>query len=92
MTLNILFASSPEDWAAYETPLQAAFDKVGLTTDLRADFPPDQVDYMVYAPDSTVQDFTYDPDTLQFKSNVQPKGACCLANKGAVSLLGGWKD
>lgn len=58
MTLNILFASSPEDWAAYETPLQAAFDKVGLTTDLRADFPPDQVDYIVYAPDSTVQDFT----------------------------------
>ncbi len=55
---NVLFAARPERWAQYEAPLRAAFDEVGVTVDLRLDFPPEQVDYIVYAPNSTVKDFT----------------------------------
>lgn len=57
MPVNILF-SSPGDWAAYETPLREALAQTGLEFDLRTDFPPDHVDYIIYAPNSKVQDFT----------------------------------
>lgn len=59
MPLNILFAARPERWAEYETPLRAAFDKAGLGDyTLSMDIPPEDVDYIVYAPNSPVQDFT----------------------------------
>ncbi|HSG55452.1 MAG TPA: glyoxylate/hydroxypyruvate reductase A, partial [Paracoccaceae bacterium] len=58
MTVNILFAAKPDSWAAYETPLKAALRDAGVFADLRTDFAPDEVDYIVYAPNSTVQDFT----------------------------------
>ena len=58
MTVNILFAAKPDSWAAYETPLKTALHEVGVTADLRRDFAPAEVDYIVYAPNSTVQDFT----------------------------------
>lgn len=54
---NILFAASAKSWANYEKPLTAALDATGLSYDLRTQFAPDLVDYIVYAPDSTVQDF-----------------------------------
>ena len=56
--INVLFAAHPDRWAAYETPLRTAFDKAGLSVDLRQEFAPDQVDYIVYAPNSPLQDFT----------------------------------
>ncbi|NRA99928.1 MAG: glyoxylate/hydroxypyruvate reductase A [Rhodobacteraceae bacterium] len=55
---NILFAASAQSWANYEAPLTAALDATGLTYDLRTEFAPADVDYIVYAPDSAVQDFT----------------------------------
>lgn len=58
MTVNILFAAKAERWDTYQTPLTDALENAGLSFDLRTDFPPDQVDYIVYAPNSTVQDFT----------------------------------
>lgn len=58
MTTNILFAARPERWDDYRDCLPAALDAAGLDYDLRTEFAPDQVDYIVYAPNATVQDFT----------------------------------
>ncbi|WP_417727171.1 2-hydroxyacid dehydrogenase [Roseovarius sp.] len=58
MPVNILFAARPEQWKIYENPLKSALSEVGVTANLALDMAPDAVDYMVYAPDSAVQDFT----------------------------------
>lgn len=58
MPINILFAARPERWAQYETPLTAALTDAGLDHILKTDIPPQDVDYIVYAPNSKVQDFT----------------------------------
>lgn len=55
---KILFAAQSERWGEYETPLRAALDAAGLSCQLATDLPPDTVDYIVYAPNSEVQDFT----------------------------------
>ena len=56
--INVLFAALPERWDSYAPALRKAFDDAGLTVDLQQDFAPDVVDYIVYAPNSTLQDFT----------------------------------
>lgn len=56
--INVLFAAKKERWATYEAPLKTAFADLGLEVDLRLEFPPEDVDYIVYAPNSDVQDFT----------------------------------
>lgn len=56
--VNILFAAGAARWPEYRAPLQTALTDAGLTFDLRTDLPPEEVDYIIYAPDSTVQDFT----------------------------------
>jgi glyoxylate/hydroxypyruvate reductase A len=61
MTTNILFAARSESWGRYQTPLTRALDRTGLAYDLRPDFDPEQVDYIVYAPNSSVQDFSAYP-------------------------------
>lgn len=59
MTLKILFAAEPALWPEYETLLLAAFADAGLKCDLRCDFEdPAEVDYIVYAPNSGLQDFS----------------------------------
>ena len=58
MPLNILFAAAEARWPQYEAPLRDALAKAGITAHLATDIPADQVDYIVYAPNSTVQDFT----------------------------------
>ncbi|WP_146345972.1 2-hydroxyacid dehydrogenase [Phaeobacter marinintestinus] len=58
MTVNVLFAAKAERWSVYEGPLTRALTKAGVDFDLRTDFAPEQVDYIVYAPNSDVQDFT----------------------------------
>ncbi len=58
MTVNILFAARPERWEIYEGPLNTALKKADITANLRCDFAPEDVDYIVYAPNSNVQDFT----------------------------------
>ena len=56
--INVQFAALPEKWDKYRDALHAAFEKFGLATDLRQDHAPGDVDYVVYAPNSSLQDFT----------------------------------
>lgn len=58
MTVNILFAAHADRWATYETPLNTAFKAKGIAAHLSCDFAPADVDYIVYAPNSPLQDFT----------------------------------
>ncbi len=58
MTPNILFAARPEQWDIYEKPLKSALSEAGVSANLALELPPEEVDYMIYAPDSAVQDFT----------------------------------
>ena len=58
MSVNILFAALSERWETYEPPLRRALDAAGLDYVLVTDIAPEQVDYIVYAPNSEVQDFT----------------------------------
>jgi len=58
MTLTILFAAAAERWAAYEAPLTEALAEAGLAhARLVTAADPADVDYIVYAPSSDVQDF-----------------------------------
>lgn len=56
--LNILFAALNENWQDYEAPLRAALAEAGIAATLATEMAPETVDYIVYAPNSTVQDFT----------------------------------
>jgi len=56
--INVLFAAKPERWAEYEAPLKNAFKAADLDTNVQTQFAPEDVDYIVYAPNSEVQDFT----------------------------------
>ncbi|MEO0938384.1 MAG: glyoxylate/hydroxypyruvate reductase A [Pseudomonadota bacterium] len=56
--LNVLFAASDARWPHYEAPLRDAFAKRGLDVNLARNHAPEDVDYIVYAPNSDVQDFT----------------------------------
>lgn len=55
---NILFAARSEKWDDYERPLRDALAAEGLDHTLGTDLPPETVDYIVYAPNASVQDFT----------------------------------
>ena len=56
--IKVQFAARPERWETYHTPLRAAFAKAGIQVDLRQDHPAAEVDYVIYAPNSELQDFT----------------------------------
>ncbi len=56
--IKVQFAARPERWDTYQTPLRDAFAKAGLQVDLRQDHAPAEVDYVIYAPNSDLQDFT----------------------------------
>ncbi len=71
--INVFFAAKPERWVEYETALKDALKAAGLTANLRTDFAPEEVDYIVYAPNSAVQDFT--PYT-RCKDGAEPLGWC----------------
>jgi glyoxylate/hydroxypyruvate reductase A len=58
MPVTILFAAPEGRWAQYEAPLSGALDAAGLDYRLGTDFPPEDVDYIVYAPSGPVSDFT----------------------------------
>ena len=56
--VNILFADRPEMWSDYAPHLRRALDAEGLTHAVIApEMEPQDVDYIVYAPSSFVQDF-----------------------------------
>ncbi|PCJ07426.1 MAG: glyoxylate/hydroxypyruvate reductase A [Rhodobacteraceae bacterium] len=56
--INVQFAARPERWETYAAPLSAAFSEAGLDVDLRTDHAPETVDYIVYAPNGLLSDFT----------------------------------
>ena len=58
MTLNILFAATEDRWQEYEPHLREALAEAGLDARLATEMPQAEVDYIVYAPNSPVQDFT----------------------------------
>lgn len=58
MTLNVLFAGRPDRWQEYQAALNPRFSKAGLEVNLGLDLPADEVDYIIYAPNGPVQDFT----------------------------------
>ena len=56
---TILFAAGSERWAEYETPLRGALDALGLEYTLSPETDdPAQVDYIIYAPNPSLADFT----------------------------------
>jgi glyoxylate/hydroxypyruvate reductase len=57
MPVNILFAARATSWDEYQAPLTTALSDTGLDFDLGCGFPPEAVDYIVYAPNSSLQDF-----------------------------------
>lgn len=56
--INVLFAALDEKWEDYRIPLLQSFEKAGLEVDLRTEFEPSEVDYIIYAPNSSLSDFT----------------------------------
>lgn len=56
--INVLFAAREERWDTYEQPLRRAFEAAGIKAHLAQDIAPGEVDYIVYAPNSDLQDFT----------------------------------
>jgi glyoxylate/hydroxypyruvate reductase len=59
MTLNVLYAATRSRWPDYEAPLRDAIASAGVEdVHLATDIAPGDVDYIVYAPDSKVRDFT----------------------------------
>jgi glyoxylate/hydroxypyruvate reductase A len=55
--LTVLFAA-PSLWPDYRDALPQALTNAGITGQVVTEAPPDQVDYIVYAPSSPLQDFT----------------------------------
>ncbi len=57
--ITLLFAS-PKDWPDYQTALPQALAQAGIAARIIHDAPSDaaQVDYIIYAPSSPLQDFT----------------------------------
>lgn len=59
MPVTILFAARPERWVQYEAPLTEALAEAGIDAEIATGTDsPETVDYIVYAPNSDVQDFT----------------------------------
>ena len=58
MTANVLFAARASHWATYEGPLRRALARPASPRNSPPTSPLTKVDYIVYAPDSAVQDFT----------------------------------
>ena len=58
MTIKILFSANEENWKRYKAPLQEALDDKSLDYELGTNITPSEVDYIIYAPSSYLQDFS----------------------------------
>lgn len=57
--INILFAAKPASWAEYKAPLRRALNNTGLAyTLLPKTSDPASIDYIIYAPNGPVTDFS----------------------------------
>lgn len=57
MPVNIFFSARPALWPIYEPLLSQGLHDAGLDFHLATEFEPDQVDYVVYAPNGGLLDF-----------------------------------
>ncbi|MEL6565516.1 MAG: glyoxylate/hydroxypyruvate reductase A [Pseudomonadota bacterium] len=57
MSVKVLFAATQARWDQYREPLRAAIAEAGVDAQVDTEIPARQVDYIVYAPNSNVQDF-----------------------------------
>ncbi|MEO9823215.1 MAG: glyoxylate/hydroxypyruvate reductase A [Paracoccaceae bacterium] len=55
--ITALFSANESNWDKFSNPLRAAFASADLTVKLTRDAPSSEVDYIIYAPNSTLQDF-----------------------------------
>ena len=58
MKVNILFSANEDNWNRYKTPLKEALDATSLDYNLATGFVPSEVNYIIYAPSSLLQDFS----------------------------------
>ena len=58
MPVNVLFSAPPALWSEYEDPLGRALTEAGIDATLSTDLPAEDVDYIVYAPNDQMSDFT----------------------------------
>ena len=58
MTIKILFSANEENWRRYKAPLQDALDDKSLDYELGITITPSEVDYIIYAPTISLQDFS----------------------------------
>ena len=58
MTIKILFSANEENWRRYKAPLQDALDDKSIDYKLGTNITPSEVDYIIYAPSSSLQDFS----------------------------------
>lgn len=58
MTIKVLYAAADYRWDEYARILPPAFEQAGLDVDLSRDHAPADVDYIIYASNSTLRDFT----------------------------------
>ena len=56
--INILFAAFTERWDQYQQPLRKELDLLGLKYKLSEKLHPSEVDYIIYAPNSSIKDFS----------------------------------
>ena len=71
---GILFAATEPRWSDYEAPLRAALEAAGVTGyRLSPDLPAAEVDYIVYAPNSSVQDFSVFPQLKAVLNTMFPR-------------------
>jgi len=58
MTVNVLFAATDNRWQEYAGPLRQEIAAAGIDAHIATDIAASDTDYIVYAPNSEVQDFT----------------------------------
>ncbi|SEK52077.1 2-hydroxyacid dehydrogenase [Pacificibacter marinus] len=58
MTLNILFSAPPKLWDRYKGALHQALTECGIEAQVSPDMPAQDTDYIVYAPNPSLTDFT----------------------------------
>lgn len=58
MSLNVLYAGRPDMWDTYAPLLARACAEAGLDVTLSNSMPPEDVDYMIFATNGLVSDFT----------------------------------
>ncbi|WP_299643577.1 glyoxylate/hydroxypyruvate reductase A [uncultured Ruegeria sp.] len=58
MPVNVLFSARPALWPVYEPLLTQYLAEAGVQAEISTEFEPDQVDYVVYAPNGGLLDFS----------------------------------